>query len=658
MRAPYNKVSFILRIFSTLILSYIPYLYLFEILPVFILPLWALIITGFCFIAERKKIELTASIILILISSFITYGGLVFVCKIVSQDFFDIIYLHLEIIIPLIAVETFFVSLTTMLFFKKENYRRFEPILFFIIFMLLFWQQGNYGLTVFSHAIYAAIFALVFFIFELTRIILTYEFGKKNAAFFILFLPLIIIASLLLLKIYNKNSSANNGGLLQPTLFRFDFSDYLQLQSEIKMNDDLILIAHFYEEFSYCMLRRLYLSGWDTSKGFFIKNAPTEEKQITVLPKQKTEIPHKKFELREPVMQEYFFINFAPSSFIAMDYPTVITPYTIWNTSQFNGGYKVLSEVAYPFFDGFYDYEFMPEEDDGNLSDADFNFYTDIDDETFGLVHKTARELTQDVPGYLDKILIIKEYFTDGEYRYSLKPGKAPDGNQLKYFLTESKKGYCSYFAFAFALMLRSIKIPCRVAVGFFVQQESGIMNYFPVRANMAHAWVEVFVPSFGWISFDPTSQHLAEGENLSFSLDAGGEGFTRLLAEILENRNEIKENGLLRNTVSQDNFFYNLHTLFKKNRTIIVCSVLCLLIFFYSIWKSRFYFILKFSKNNRRIVLTAGIIFAKQKNKNTELSRKMYRLVQKAKFAPFCSDEDVEQALLCLKHNNEASKD
>ena len=57
----------------------------------------------------------------------------------------------------------------------------------------------------------------------------------------------------------------------------------------------------------------------------------------------------------------------------------------------------------------------------------------------------------------------------------------------------------------------------------------------------MAHAWVEVFFPYIGWVSFDPTTSQLAEGENTNFGMNAGGEEFNSLLSEILEKRSEIK---------------------------------------------------------------------------------------------------------------------
>ncbi|WP_256254796.1 hypothetical protein [Treponema phagedenis] len=53
---------------------------------------------------------------------------------------------------------------------------------------------------------------------------------------------------------------------------------------------------------------------------------------------------------------------------------------------------------------------------------------------------------------------------------------------------------------------------------------------------------MEVFFPNIGWVTFDPTSQQLAEGENLEFSFDSGGDEFNRLLSEILENRKSLTE--------------------------------------------------------------------------------------------------------------------
>jgi len=82
-----------------------------------------------------------------------------------------------------------------------------------------------------------------------------------------------------------------------------------------------------------------------------------------------------------------------------------------------------------------------------------------------------------------------------------------PEGTEdpLEYFLFESKQGFCNYYASAEVLMLRSIGVPARLAVGF-AQGEPNLQNsFFTVRERDAHAWPEVYFPGYGWIEFEPT---------------------------------------------------------------------------------------------------------------------------------------------------------
>ncbi|UTC74688.1 transglutaminase [Treponema sp. OMZ 792] len=644
------KLNFLLRIFSLVMLSIIPSLYLFEILPSFVLPVWAVIVIYLCYQLQKKRIKISASIILLLLSISIFFIFILFLLKIISAEPFDILYLRLGVILPFLIIQSFFISVSTILFCQKEKYRRYEPIILFSVFALFFFGQGNFSMSVFDHPIYAVLFSLSFSAIEMIRIFLSFNFEKKQFAFFLLFLPFFAFIMTFVLKNYNESASVNHGGLLQPTLFRFDFSDYLKLQSEIKMSGDLILVAHFDNDFSHNMLRRMYLSGWDSAKGFYEKKAPSEKAQITSLPKGQKDILHRAFSMREKVAQEYFFVNLSPSSFIAMDYPTQVIPYEIWDSSKFNGGYKVFSDAIFDFASDLYGEAFPSGDEDEGMSKEDLDFYTKIDEESFKLVHQTAEEITGDIPDYLDKVLALQFYFTDGDFRYSLKPGKAHDGNQLKYFLTETKKGYCTYFAFSYALMLRSIGIPARVAVGFFVQPESEVMNYYPVRANMAHAWVEVFFPFIGWVSFDPTTSQLAEGENINFGMNAGGEEFNSLLSEILEKRSEIKITEITEKEDDISNISTYIKQFFKENISLFRFIIIIFLIMILAAYKARPHLVLKFSGNNRRVVLTAGKLF-KKKTRSDEDTKEMNALIQKAKFAPECTIEDANTAKNILKN-------
>ncbi|EGC76799.1 hypothetical protein HMPREF9353_02057 [Treponema denticola F0402] len=169
-------------------LSIIPSLYLFEILPHFVLPIWAVIIIFLCYQFQKKQIKLSASIILICLSLIIFLFLLLFLFKIISAEPFDILYLRLGVILPFLILQTIFISTSTINFYKNEKYRRYEPIVFFSIFALLFWTQGNFSMSVFEHPIYAVLFSLSFSAVEIIRLFLSFNFEKKVFTFFCFFI--------------------------------------------------------------------------------------------------------------------------------------------------------------------------------------------------------------------------------------------------------------------------------------------------------------------------------------------------------------------------------------------------------------------------------------------------------------------------------------
>lgn len=75
-------------------------------------------------------------------------------------------------------------------------------------------------------------------------------------------------------------------------------------------------------------------------------------------------------------------------------------------------------------------------------------------------------------------------------------------------FLFRFKGGYPDHFATALTVMLRSIGIPARLAVGFGTGQFNPLTGFYVVRNTDAHALTEVYFPKFGWFSFDPIPGH------------------------------------------------------------------------------------------------------------------------------------------------------
>jgi len=88
-----------------------------------------------------------------------------------------------------------------------------------------------------------------------------------------------------------------------------------------------------------------------------------------------------------------------------------------------------------------------------------------------------------------------KEYSLDVE---------RPGGSVADAFLFEMDAGYCVYFATTMVAMLRSEGVPARYTVGYTTGQQTDGEEW-TVRGLDSHAWVEAYVPGYGWVEFDPT---------------------------------------------------------------------------------------------------------------------------------------------------------
>jgi transglutaminase-like putative cysteine protease len=120
-------------------------------------------------------------------------------------------------------------------------------------------------------------------------------------------------------------------------------------------------------------------------------------------------------------------------------------------------------------------------------------------------IARLAQQITSDKVTPFDKATAITEYLRKTiKYSTTIKPG--PTGTDpLVWFLFSSQTGYCNYYATAEVIMLRSVGIPARMAVGF-AQGEFQSPNLYIVREKDAHAWPEVYFPDLGWVEFEPTA--------------------------------------------------------------------------------------------------------------------------------------------------------
>ncbi|MBI5945846.1 MAG: transglutaminase domain-containing protein [Chloroflexi bacterium] len=120
-------------------------------------------------------------------------------------------------------------------------------------------------------------------------------------------------------------------------------------------------------------------------------------------------------------------------------------------------------------------------------------------------IQSLAFDITANKETPYDKAAAITNYLrSEIEYKPSIS---FPEGttDALEYFLFDVKQGFCNYYASTEVLMLRSIGIPARLAVGF-AQGEANLQNtFYTVRERDAHAWPEVYFPNYGWVEFEPT---------------------------------------------------------------------------------------------------------------------------------------------------------
>ncbi len=125
-----------------------------------------------------------------------------------------------------------------------------------------------------------------------------------------------------------------------------------------------------------------------------------------------------------------------------------------------------------------------------------------------------AQELTKERKSQLTKVLAIEKYFRNNqEFTYTLSPEMVKDATimqQLEYSLNTKKEGYCTFYATAMTMMVRSLGYPARVVQGYHLSatddEPDGSGQYRRVVMDEdCHTWVEVYFDGIGWMNFDPT---------------------------------------------------------------------------------------------------------------------------------------------------------
>ncbi len=156
----------------------------------------------------------------------------------------------------------------------------------------------------------------------------------------------------------------------------------------------------------------------------------------------------------------------------------------------------------------------------------DRSFYLRLPADIPTRIKQLATDIRRTGNSDLARLELLEAYFRNGGYRYSTRD--LPIGvHATERFLFETKQGHCEFFASAFAILLRSAGVPCRLVGGYLGGDYNDLGGYYLVSEQMAHVWVEVFIDGSGWLRVDPSA--FAENAGTVFNQDTSRGPMNRL---------------------------------------------------------------------------------------------------------------------------------
>jgi transglutaminase-like putative cysteine protease len=124
----------------------------------------------------------------------------------------------------------------------------------------------------------------------------------------------------------------------------------------------------------------------------------------------------------------------------------------------------------------------------------------------YGRVKALALSVTAHATTLYGKVAALEGWMAT-HVRYSTNiPPLLAGQDAVNQFLFGSRVGYCEQISTALTVMLRTLGIPAREAIGYVPGPFNPLTDLYEVQAKDAHAWVQVYFPGVGWQSFDPTA--------------------------------------------------------------------------------------------------------------------------------------------------------
>jgi len=99
------------------------------------------------------------------------------------------------------------------------------------------------------------------------------------------------------------------------------------------------------------------------------------------------------------------------------------------------------------------------------------------------------------------------------------------------------KAGVCQDFSHVLTYMLRSANIPARYVSGYICPNNNGMRG-----DGATHAWVEAYLPNFGWLGVDPTNNCVADEKHVRVAVGRDYRDIAPVVGEFKGNANQSLE--------------------------------------------------------------------------------------------------------------------
>jgi protein-glutamine gamma-glutamyltransferase len=128
----------------------------------------------------------------------------------------------------------------------------------------------------------------------------------------------------------------------------------------------------------------------------------------------------------------------------------------------------------------------------------------------------------------VQKLRFLEQFYRNQKLSYATT-GLAVGPDPLDDFLFTKKRGNCEFFASSCAVLLRMAGVPARLVGGYRGGTYNQMGGYYLVTDDMAHVWVEAYLPGRGWATVDPSAwstgfaRKVGAGQQLRLYFDAVG---------------------------------------------------------------------------------------------------------------------------------------